>query len=117
MKQFLIIIFFSISFINLSLASKTERIDEKILSVSFLNDDIESVFAKLEKATGYNFSYSKEDLNPHLVISMEYKEQTVAKILKDIGRLAKLDFYQVNNTINAKKCSSVQPKIIIVINT
>ncbi|MDN5200299.1 SusC/RagA family TonB-linked outer membrane protein [Fulvivirgaceae bacterium BMA10] len=101
-------IFLQCLFVNLLLA--TEINAQKALSVKEVYLDLElkqaslvEVFSLIESKTDYKFNYSKVDINRALALNKNYKNASVAQILTDISREARLNFKQVNLGINVDR--------------
>ncbi|MFY0653796.1 MAG: DUF4974 domain-containing protein, partial [Cyclobacteriaceae bacterium] len=104
----------SMLFASSSAAQKVVSVKEVTISVDFTNDNLTTVFEKLEESSGYNFVFSKKDLNKNVKVSGTYKKNAFYKVLMDISKQADLSFKQVNNNINVKRLKAVDEAVSIV---
>ena len=89
-------------------AQRVVNAHEVFLSVNVEETRVIDVFEEIEAQTSFVFSYEKKDLDKQVKITLHTEQQSVADILLEISRQAKLKFKQVNNTINASRLSSAE---------
>lgn len=63
------------------------------------------IFAVIELNTSFKFSYDKKDFNGSAIINLAARNQSVADILLQVSKQAKLKFKQINSTINVIRLS------------
>ncbi|MBZ0246714.1 MAG: SusC/RagA family TonB-linked outer membrane protein [Cyclobacteriaceae bacterium] len=100
-------------------AQKYVSVYETYIDTDLKNMDLEEVFKKIEALTDYTFSYHRSDVDPDLKMNRNFGKATVADVLMDISRIAKLQFKQVNNNISVKKSpitAKKQEKLEVIIN-
>ena len=76
---------------------------EVFISVDLKGASLVEVFNLIESKTEFTFSYEKKDLEGNVKIDLISEKQSVADILRQVARVAKLKFKQVNNNINVRK--------------
>lgn len=93
---------FFLSFLTASegAAQKPKSIKEVSLSISFKEESLQEIFARLQDATVYSFSFNHEDIKHMRRLSAEYKNVSLYEILLDVGSKTGLSFKQVNFNIN-----------------
>ncbi len=87
---------------NPSVAQKASM-KEIPITMDLNTDDLQSVFSKIEAETGFNFVYTKKDLDRELRITATYKNTSLYEMLLDIAKRSKLSFKRINENINVKK--------------
>lgn len=99
-------------------AQKYISVYDTYIDTDLKNLALEEVFKKIETLTDYTFSYHRSDVDPDLKVNLNLGKTSVADLLMDISRVAKLQFKQVNNNISVKKSTprgSRQNKLEVVI--
>lgn len=87
-------------------AQKYVSVYDTYIETNLNNLPLEQVFKKIEDLTDYTFSYHRSDVDPDLKLSLNIGKTSVADVLMDVSRIAKLQFKQVNNNISVKKSTS-----------
>lgn len=99
---------------------KVASVKEVNVDVNFVNENLKSVFEKIEKLSGYKFVFFEKDLNKKLRLSASYEQGALYDILLDISKQTDLSFKQVNRNINVQKLTnrysveSAKPSVSIV---
>ncbi|MEO9851699.1 MAG: SusC/RagA family TonB-linked outer membrane protein [Reichenbachiella sp.] len=76
------------------------------VNVKFKNDNLISVFNKIEQETDLVFVFNKKDVSNNVKINSEYSEESIYDVLLDVSKQSDLSFQQVNKNINVKKHTS-----------
>ncbi|MEM8966723.1 MAG: carboxypeptidase-like regulatory domain-containing protein [Bacteroidota bacterium] len=84
-------------------AQNVKNVHEVTLSVDFDNASTREVLRTIEIKTDYKFIYDNQDIDKRLRISFQMEDHSVAQILTEVSRQAKLKFKQVNNSISVQK--------------
>lgn len=92
-----------------------QNLYEVKLNIALKNDPLNVVFAKLEKQSGFHINYAPADINPALLLSMNYTQIPLSRILLDINKVSGLEFKQVNQSICVRKGKASQNKIEVLI--
>ena len=93
-----------------------KSIKEVYIDLNLSQSTLKEVFIAIENTSIYRFHYSEEDLDQQIVITNNYRHTSIADILKDISRVARLSFRQINTDISVKKIKFKhrhQPPLII----
>ncbi|MFY0652455.1 MAG: TonB-dependent receptor [Cyclobacteriaceae bacterium] len=96
-------------------AQKVQSVGDVKVVLNLKNAPLETIFSHLESETDFYFSYSREDVNQSMNISLKKgKNQSMKEILMDISRQSGLKFRQVNRNIivQKRKDNSEMPVII-----
>ncbi|MEQ6120899.1 SusC/RagA family TonB-linked outer membrane protein [Reichenbachiella sp. MALMAid0571] len=87
-----------------SKAQSSKSVKDIMVNLTFENDDLTTVFNKIEKKTDLTFVFNKRDVSKSKIrISKKYSEGSIYEVLLDISKQADLSFKQVNRNINVKK--------------
>lgn len=78
-----------------------KNIKEVYTTLEFNDVDVIEAFRKIEKATGFSFSYNISDLK-QMRVKGNYKHQSLYDILLDFSSQLNLNFRQFNDVINVK---------------
>ncbi|MEQ6120815.1 TonB-dependent receptor [Reichenbachiella sp. MALMAid0571] len=84
-------------------AQKATSVKEVNVSIDFSDDNLITVFEKIEKLSDYNFVFDKKDLDKRVRVNGNYKEDALYNVLMDISKKSGLTFKQVNKNINVQK--------------
>ncbi|QEC52536.1 TonB-linked SusC/RagA family outer membrane protein [Anseongella ginsenosidimutans] len=85
---------------TLSAASgKSQSLKNVKLSVSFANESLYSAVKKLEKRSGVHFSYEAGKLKEYRVDRLEYADETIGNILKELLQKTPLTATEMNNSL------------------
>ncbi|WKN45605.1 SusC/RagA family TonB-linked outer membrane protein [Tunicatimonas pelagia] len=87
-------------------AQNVKNVHKVTLSVDFDNASTREVLRTIETKTDFKFIYDNKDIDQRLRISLQMENQSVAQILTEVSRQAKLKFKQVNNNISVQKYTS-----------
>ena len=91
-----------------------KSVKEVFVDLSLVNASVKDVFTKLEEKTSFRFHYSKSNLKNNATLHKEYKQVSVAQILADVAKEARLKFKQVNNTISVNKVRNSEETVASV---
>ena len=92
-----------------SKAQSSKSVKDIKIDVAFENDDLTTVFSKIEQKTDLTFVFNKRDVvKSNTRISKKYSEGSIYEVLLDISKQSDLSFKQVNKNINVKKNSANQ---------
>ncbi|MEM8966181.1 MAG: SusC/RagA family TonB-linked outer membrane protein, partial [Bacteroidota bacterium] len=84
-------------------AQNVKNVHEVTLSVDFNNASTREILRTIEIKTDYKFIYDNQDIDRRLRISFQMEDHSVAQILTEVSRQAKLKFKQINNSISVQK--------------
>ncbi len=108
-------LFLSFMFAKDGLAQNIESVRKVQLEINLQNASLLETFRLIEKRTDFQFAFDKVDLDRNVRINLPQKKGTVADILMEISRQAKLKFRQVNNYINVHKALEKDPVAVEVV--
>ncbi len=99
-------------------AQENKSVREVFIKINLENANIFEIFQRIESKTDFVFNYEKKDISPSSKFSITGKRKSVAEILMEVSKEAKLKFRQVNNNINVNKLtkklhSEVKIEVII----
>ena len=107
-----------ISLCNLLLAATPSKAQEPSgtrdihLDLKLDNDNLVSVFNKIEQLTDFNFVYNNEAIDERIRLKNTYRNTSLYDILIDISKSTKLAFKRVNTNINVRKLPKGQPATV-----
>ena len=78
------------------------------LDLKLADDDLLSVFSKIEQRTEFSFVYNSQDIDSHTRLKGHYRNTSLYDILIDISKDTNLGFKRVNSNINVKKLEKNQ---------
>ncbi len=84
-------------------AQKALSVKKVNVSVNFSNDNLLTVFKKIEHLSQYHFVFDKKDLDKKVRLSGEYHNDPLYDVLMDIAQKSDLTFRQINQNINVQK--------------
>ena len=85
-------------------AQSSKSVKDIVVDVTFENDDLATVFNKIENKTDLTFVFNKRDVSKNKVrVSKKYSEESIYEVLLDISKQSDLSFKQVNRNINVKR--------------
>ncbi|MEO5602418.1 MAG: SusC/RagA family TonB-linked outer membrane protein [Cyclobacteriaceae bacterium] len=106
-RHFFISIILQCLFYTFLLAStetgQTKSVKEVMVNINLRDVKIQDVFKAIETKTEFSFVFAKEEVPDDIRITIAEKNQSVADILIEISKLARLKFQQVNKNISVKK--------------
>lgn len=91
-------------------AQKVKSVKEVHIDLSFNNNSLIEVFNAIESQSNFKFNYSDDDVAGEKRINKNYQDATIAEVLIDISREAKLKFKQVNRNINVNRLNRHESK-------
>lgn len=81
-----------------------KSVKEVQLNIKPDNLSLASIISQIESTTDYKFYFHKTDINERQQITLTKKgKSSVAEVLEDVSKQAKLKFRQVNNNISVSK--------------
>ena len=83
--------------------NKVKSVKDVFVDMNLQNATLLETFSKVESQTDFTFHYSQSDLKSTVTLNKDYNKVSVADVLVDISKEAKLKFKQVNNNISVKK--------------
>lgn len=83
------------------------------LTLNVENDDLTTVFGRIEQLTNFNFVYNQADIDQRFRLQADYKNTSLYNILIDISRKTSLGFKRVNTNINVRKLNDGQKVSVI----
>lgn len=86
-----------------------KSIDEVKIRVEKKSMTLIEFFKTIESHTPFNFLYDQNQIDEHLLISVQRKTGSVESFLREVAPQAKLSFRQVNNSIDAKPFKITDP--------
>ncbi len=96
-------------------AQKASSIKEVLVDIQVTNSNLPQVLAEIEAKTNFSFAYDKNDLNKHKLISLNYKQASVAEVLMKLSKESNLKFRQINNFINISKRKNKDNSLVEVV--
>ena len=78
---------------------RSQSIDQVRISVELEKAGLEKIFSAIEQKTDFVFIYDSDITANDQTSSLNYKDQTVSEILKEVASDYGLNFRQINNTI------------------
>lgn len=86
-------------------SSQTKSIEDIHISITFNNDDIEMVFSKIEKLTGFYFAYKRSFIKKDILFNKKIENESIADVLRYISKNSKLRFKRMGNNILVSEIS------------
>ncbi len=86
-----------------SAAQRTQSVRNVYVTMELNKTSVVEVFRAIESQTDFTFNYSKVDLKGSKAINKNYHNASIAEVLMDISKSAKLKFKQINKNINVNK--------------
>lgn len=83
--------------------SRIKSVKEVFINLELHNASIKDAFKRIELKTDFRFHYSEPDLQKDLTITKKYTHTSIANILADLSREARIKFRQVNYNISVNK--------------
>jgi TonB-linked SusC/RagA family outer membrane protein len=99
-------IFLSTLFASTGKGQDLLNAQEIFISVELQQASLIEVFNQIESKSEFTFSYEKKDIDENVKIDLTSGRVSVADILKEVSRVARLTFKQINNNINVRKANS-----------
>ncbi|AHM58385.1 TonB-dependent receptor plug [Flammeovirgaceae bacterium 311] len=97
------IILINALFASNGIAQDRLNVQKVYISVDFHNATLEEVFQQIEAKTDFTFSYDRKDIDNDVTINLNAEGKSVAEVLQEVSRVAKLKFKQVNKNINVSR--------------
>jgi len=98
-------------------SSAQESIENVYLDFKVKNADIVRVFSKIEKATGFDFSYRRDDVADSGSFTLDFKNISLGDLLRTLSREGQLSFKRVNQSIGVSKLDGFTLKKPTVVET
>ena len=95
-------IFLSMLFASEGRSQDASSVRDVYINVNLKDVKILDAFKAIEAKTDYKFLYHFKDIDKNVRVTLDAKKQTVANLLLQISSQAKVQFRQVNNSINVK---------------
>lgn len=93
-------------------SSNSQKLESVKVTIKMEQATLEEVFQKLEAGTEFTFGYNKKTLAKGNKLTLNYREESLNKILENISKDTGLKFRMINNTISvSKKEKKRQPAI------
>lgn len=93
----------SVLMANNSHGQPETSVNDLLLTIHFENDNIETVFKKIEGQTDLTFIYKKAIIKNELHFNQAYVQVSLKDLLLEISEKASLAFLRVNDVINVRK--------------
>lgn len=84
-------------------ASNGQRLENVKVTIKVNQASLEEIFEELESETEFIFGYNKNVISSDEKLSMDYKKESLNKVLEKISKDAGLKFRMINNTISVSK--------------
>ncbi|MFT6783816.1 MAG: TonB-linked SusC/RagA family outer membrane protein [Saprospiraceae bacterium] len=88
-------------------ASNGQRLENVKVTIKVTQASLEEIFEELESETEFTFGYNKNVISGDEKLSMNYKKESLNKVLEKISKDAGLKFRMINNTISVSKIDIV----------
>lgn len=85
------------------LVGKVGDIISKRISITFVNVKIRDAYQKIEEETGIKIDRTDLGNEGDILVSLEYGDETVGKILKDLNSFGNYSYYLQDNTVVISK--------------
>lgn len=86
-----------------TIGQKAQSVKNVNVDVSFKDENLKSVFSKIEDLSVYTFVFFEKDIDKTVKLNGAYKQNALYDVLLDISKKTNLSFKQVNSNINVKK--------------
>lgn len=93
----------NVAFASVTKAQKVKNIRESYINMEFKDASLMDVFARIETATDYDFTYFRSDLDNNYRFNYSANNQPVSNVLMQISKETGLKFKQINSNINVGK--------------
>ena len=110
-KQMFYIFLLQVFTLQLVSASQTrsQSIEQVKVSVELEEAGLGQIFSTIERQTDFVFIYDSKILDKPRTSTLDYKNKTVVKVLKEVANEFNLNFRQINSTIYVKENGPVKP--------
>ncbi|MEN7549480.1 TonB-dependent receptor [Rapidithrix thailandica] len=105
---------FSLVYASETNAQQNRSINDVTVEINMPSGKVSDYFALIESQTQFKFSYDRKDLQKNNTLVRISNASTVAEVLTEISRTARLKFKQVNKNINVTPMEKTQEKEVIV---
>lgn len=75
------------------------------------NKTIEQIFQIIQNKTSFHFNFSNRDIDKKLLVNLDYKAESINKILSDIAQIGHFKFLVFKNTISVAQNNKNEPSI------
>lgn len=93
----------SLALANTGTAQGTLSLKDIKLNMNLKEDNLVSIFSKIEKLTDLHFVYEQSSINNKIKISKKIKEKSLYDILLFLSKEGELSFQRVNDVVNVKE--------------
>lgn len=83
-------------------SAQVKSVQKVKLSINLNRVTVKEAFRQIEELTDFNFVYNEKELNTNEKISVKTNNSSLAEILEEISKQAKISFKQVNYNISVK---------------
>ena len=82
--------------------SNSQTLEQTRLTLNMHEASLEELFTTIEANTTFIFAYNQKIIHSNKRLTLQYHNEPLKDILKDVGKLAKLQFKLINQTISVK---------------
>lgn len=82
---------------------RVKSVREVYIDLQLKNATIQEAFRQMEDKTNFRFHYCENDLSKSVILTKSYKHSSMADILQDLSKEARLKFRQINEDISVSK--------------
>ncbi|WP_245558446.1 TonB-dependent receptor [Fulvivirga imtechensis] len=82
---------------------QAKSVKDVYIDLHLKNSSLKETFKKIENKTEFRFHYCDDDLRTDIYLTKSYSHTSIAEILGDISRAARLKFRQINQDISVNK--------------
>ncbi len=86
--------------------AQSKSIEEVYISISFDNIQLKDAFKEISRKTDFLFSYDKNVIDEKLQVSADFRNTSLADLLRHISKEAKLKFKRINENIYVTRKSN-----------
>ncbi|MEC3906735.1 FecR family protein [Tamlana sp. 2201CG12-4] len=73
------------------------------ISIEFVNVKLKDAYKRIQEQTGIQIDYSDVGIDGELILSLDYKDKTIEKVIEDLNSFNAFTYRIENNTIIIKK--------------
>ncbi len=88
-----------------------ESIEDIFVNIRLTNAGIEETLTRVERLTGFNFTYRKGDLPKRKKLTIHSNNISLANLLRQVSKETNLKFKRVNGTIHISKLDEINDMI------
>lgn len=97
-------------------ATKSKPLEKIYVSIDIDNRTLEDAFSIISKTTNFDFIYDRAIIDDKLNIHAAVKNESLSDLLRQISKVAKVQFRRVDGDIFVQKKTLLQPGILETIN-